>query len=106
MPAILQVNYRPSAAQQQLPAAARHASAERINALPGFRWKIWIGSAENGLRGGIYLFDDAASAKSWSDQVSKALTEAGGTELTARIFEVNDELSALTHAPLGAVPVA
>ncbi|WP_421988320.1 YdhR family protein [Roseococcus sp.] len=106
MPAILQVNYRPSAAQQQTSFAARQASAERINALPGFRWKIWIGSAETGLRGGIYLFDDAASASSWAEQVSKALTEAGGTELTARVFEVNDELSAFTHAPIGEAATA
>lgn len=102
MPAILQLNYRPSAAQQQTPNAARYASAERINALPGFRWKTWISSAETGLRGGIYLFDDVPSAKSWAEQVSKSLTEAGGTELTARVFEVNEELSAFTHAPLAA----
>ncbi len=100
MPAILQVNYRPSAVQQQTPAAARFASAERINALPGFRWKIWISSAETGLRGGIYLFDDITSATSWAEQVSKSLAEAGGTELATRVFEVNDELSAFTHAPL------
>ncbi|MDB5414887.1 MAG: hypothetical protein JWR10_3222 [Rubritepida sp.] len=101
MPAILQVNYRPSATQQQTSLAARFASAERINGLPGFRWKTWISSAETGLRGGIYLFDDVPSARNWAEQVSKSLTEAGGTDLTARVFEVNEELSAVTHAPIG-----
>lgn len=99
MATILVVNYAPSDAQSKTPIEERHASAARISALDGFRWKYWI-KGEDGTRGGVYLFDTPAHARAWGEQVKVRLAAGGGTGVTVRYFEVDPELSALTNGVL------
>ena len=81
MAVILQVSYIPTEAQDAIPFADRQQSAERINRLDGFRWKFWVRNAEANERGGIYLFDDEASARAWGENARERLTAAGGREV-------------------------
>lgn len=105
MAIILQVNYRPSAAQAATPEPKRVESARRIaDTVGGLQWKVWIGSEADGLRGGIYLFDDRASAEAWAEgDLRPRLTEGGGQDVSIRYFEVDDALSAITRAPIARV---
>lgn len=107
MAIILQVNYRPSAAQAQAPEAKRVESARRIaDTVGGLQWKVWI-SSEDGLRGGIYLFDDRESARAWAEgDLRPRLTDGGGTDISIRFFEVDETLSAITRAPVDPVRAA
>ncbi|MFT3801825.1 MAG: YdhR family protein [Burkholderiaceae bacterium] len=104
MPVILQVNYIPSEQQQALPVDARLESAHRIAELPGFRWKVWIRSADPVRRGGIYLFDDLPSALGWGREVEQRLSAGGGRDIEIRYFDVDPEPSRITQAPLGENP--
>lgn len=72
--------------------------AADIAAEPGLRWKLWLEDRENGHAGGIYLFEDAATAERYRAKHERRLAATGLTAVTAHAFQVNAELSALTLA--------
>ncbi|MDD9173594.1 monooxygenase [Aliivibrio finisterrensis] len=74
--------------------------AESINQEPGIIWKIWTTSEQSQLGGGIYLFEDEATAQSYLSMHSTRLTEMGIKNIRGHIFDVNSELSAINNAPL------
>lgn len=102
MATLLQVNYRPSAQQNQLSDAERVESAERIaNNVAGLQWKVWISNAADKLRGGIYLFDNLDSARAWGEgNLRDRLAAGGGTNISITYFDVDEKLSAITRAAL------
>lgn len=73
--------------------------AQSITQEPGFLWKIWTENAADGVAGGIYLFADEASAKAYVEMHSARLKSFGIPEVRARIFDINETLSAITHSP-------
>ena len=101
MPVILQINYTPGAEQLRIGTPeSRLASAENINQLPGFQWKIWLRSADPLRRGGIYLFDTLEQARQWGDSARARLAAAGGSDVEARYFDIDEAPSRVNHAPL------
>src|ERR1700712_2063738 len=100
MAIILQVNYTPSAQQDQQSESARIESAERIaNDVAGLQWKVWISNSAEKLRGGIYLFDDLDSAKVWGEgNLRGRLAANGGTNISITYFDADEKLSAITRA--------
>lgn len=74
--------------------------AESIATEPGFLWKIWTENAATQLAGGIYLFQDAASAEAYLSKHSARLASFGITDIRARIFDINADLTRITHGPL------
>ncbi|HKU96270.1 MAG TPA: YdhR family protein [Vineibacter sp.] len=104
MPVILQVNYTPSAAQANASPHDKIESAKAIARLPGLLWKVWIEDKVSNTRGGIYLFEDLASAKAWGDDVlATRLAQGGGRDVSIRYFDVNEEPSVITRAPLAQI---
>ncbi|WP_432559609.1 monooxygenase [Granulicoccus sp. GXG6511] len=75
--------------------------ADDIAAEPGLRWKIWTENAETQTAGGIYLFDDAESAKAYAEKHTARLQSFGITDIRALFFDVNEALSGTTRGPLG-----
>jgi hypothetical protein len=73
--------------------------AHSIGKEPGLRWKIWTEDATGGRAGGIYLFDDEASAAAYLAMHSARLASFGITGIEARIFDVNPELTRITRGP-------
>jgi len=67
---------------------------------PGFRWKIWTENPETGEAGGIYLFDDEVSARAYIDKHTARLAEFGIHDIRAKVFSVNDGLTAITGGPV------
>ena len=100
MPVLLQVDFPFSGPWGAEMAAASKALAESIASEPGLRWKIWTENAASGEAGGVYLFDDRASAQAYLDMHSARLASFGIQGLRARLFEVNEALSAIDRAPL------
>jgi hypothetical protein len=101
MTVVLQVNFTPSPDRSKRRDEARLEQARQIAELPGLQWKIWIEDVESSTRGGIYLFDDLASAKAWAeDSLRKRLTQGGATNISIRYFEVDRDVSVVTRAPL------
>lgn len=74
--------------------------ADSINTEPGFRWKIWTEHPETGEAGGVYLFESHETAQRYLHKHTERLGGFGITGITAKIFEVNEALSAINHAPL------
>lgn len=71
-----------------------------INQEKGFISKIWIEDAENEESGGIYLFEDRASAESYVAMHQERMKQMGVTEMSVKYFEVNQFLSELNRANL------
>ena len=74
--------------------------AESINNEPGIIWKIWTESHEHQLGGGIYLFEDEASASAYLKMHSARLQNMGVKEVRGLIFDVNIPLSTITKGPI------
>lgn len=67
---------------------------------PGFIWKIWTENAGRQEAGGIYLFRDETSALAYLAKHRERLEGFGITAINAKVFDVNEGLSAITHGPL------
>ena len=98
---ILQINYKfsiPGADLEQafLPAAPIIADT------PGLRWKIWLMNEADSEAGGIYLFDDQASAQAFL--AGPLMTAMGAnpvvSNISAKLFDVTEEHTAITRGPV------
>ncbi|WP_372958196.1 monooxygenase [Marinobacter sp.] len=74
--------------------------AESIAQEPGLIWKVWTENAATREAGGIYLFEDEASARAYLDMHTRRLKEFGVPEVNAKVFGVNEALSAIDHGPV------
>ena len=105
MPVLLQVNFTrsPAHAHAATTESEKLEAARRTASQPGLSWKISVQEEGSETRGGIYLFEDLASAKAYAEgQVAPRLHERGATDISIRYFNVNEEASRLTRAPLDA----
>ena len=77
--------------------------ADQFAALPGLRWKVWIINEAESEAGGIYLFDDEASLKSYldSDLAAGVMNHPALSDFNAKTFAVMDEVTAVTRGPVG-----
>jgi Putative mono-oxygenase ydhR. len=96
---ILQVDFPYTGPYGEEMAAQMKELAESITQEPGFIWKIWTENQATGEAGGIYAFADETSAKAYLEMHSARLKSFGVPEVRGRIFDVNDALSKITHAP-------
>lgn len=83
-------------------ASAMRELAESINQEPGLLWKVWTENPENHEAGGIYLFSDKASAEKYFQKHLARLDAMGVSQVFAKLFTVNEALSKLNRASLGA----
>jgi hypothetical protein len=76
--------------------------AEAFAALNGLRWKIWMVNPDAREAGGIYLFDDGASVGEFLDSPLAAQVKSHPAirNLSAKVFDVMDELTAVTRGPI------
>ncbi|MGZ8687961.1 MAG: monooxygenase [Gaiellaceae bacterium] len=102
MPTLVQFDFPMQGPWGDEMAAAYRELAELIAAAPGLRWKVWTENSETREGGGIYLFDDDASAAAYVDEHTARLQGFGVTDIRAKTFHVNEPLTAITHGPLGA----
>lgn len=75
--------------------------AEAIAQAPGLRWKIWTENEAEGISGGIYCFDDEASARAYMDEHAARLASFGITDVRALFLDANEGLSRMNGGPLG-----
>lgn len=74
--------------------------ANSINDEPGVIWKIWTEDAVAKESGGIYLFETKKDAENYLTMHSERLIRFGITDIRGKIFEVNEPLSLINHAPI------
>lgn len=80
--------------------AALEGLARDIAAEEGLIWKIWTENQSERRAGGIYLFTNAEAAARYRRKHEERLAAFGITDISARMFDVNSDLSAITRAPL------
>lgn len=78
----------------------RRGLAEDIARAPGLRWKIWTENAETGRAGGIYVFNDQASAEAYCRMHGRG-SASSAFDIHAEIFDMNETLGKITRAPQG-----
>ena len=100
MPTLLQIDFPLNGPWGDEMAAAFGDLAGVIASTPGLRWKVWTESATSGEGGGIYLFDDEPSARAYLGEHTRRLEGFGITGIRARVFDVNESLTAVTRGPL------
>ena len=74
--------------------------AADISTEEGLIWKVWTEQPETSTAGGVYLFKDADSAARYVETHTQRLASFGITDITAKQFAVNEELSDTTQAVL------
>ena len=100
---ILQINYRrPDMPAQEWAARYTDDIAKPFIDMRGLRWKIWIDEPNLQLSGGIYLFDTRADADAYLQGpiVARMKENPNLTDLSFRVFEIREQVSKLTRAPL------
>jgi hypothetical protein len=77
-------------------------AAVAIAATPGLSWKVWPWNDEDRVGGGIYIFEDAASAQAYlGGSIAAGLGEHPAlSDLSVKQFEVLDSLTAVTRGPV------
>jgi len=67
---------------------------------PGLRWKIWTENQQTGEAGGIYLFDDEASATAYEKMHTERLAQFGISVMRVKQFDCNMPLSRIARGPV------
>jgi hypothetical protein len=98
---ILQINFKFSISPAEL-AEGFAPLAEPIAQVPGLRWKIWSLNEVESEFGGIYLFDDEASANAYLSGpiIAEVSKHPALSDISAKQFDVIDTFSAITRAPV------
>ena len=63
----------------------------------GLIWKIWTENAEEKTAGGVYLFDNMDDTKRYQEKHTQRLEAFGLKDIRAKVFYINEELSAIDH---------
>ncbi len=75
--------------------------AESIAEEPGVLWKIWTYEEGTNHIGSTYLFKDLEHLQRYKTMHIKRLHAIGITDITDHIFDIMEDLSKITKAPLG-----
>ena len=100
MPTLLQIDFPMPGPWGDDMAAAFRDLAGIIGRSPGLRWKIWTENEEEGLSGGIYLFENDESAQAYLEEHTARLEGFGISDIRAKLFYVNEPLTSLTSGPV------
>jgi len=76
--------------------------AQTIADVVGLRWKIWLLNPAQCAAGGVYLFDDAASADAYLSGavVAELRRHPALSAWTVQQFAVIEAVTAITHGPI------
>jgi hypothetical protein len=100
---IWQVNFKFNVTPEQY-ADAVAPLAEPVSGVQGLLWKVWIVNPEEQEAGGIHLFTDqeALDAHASGEIIHTILNHPALSDFSVKTFDVMQENSRMTHAPLGA----
>jgi hypothetical protein len=96
-PKLLQMDYFYAGPWGHEMSAAYAGLAERIADVPGLVWKIWTENRDEGIAGGIYLFENEELLNEYFEGKISRLEAARIQNLRAKKFDVNMELSSVTR---------
>jgi hypothetical protein len=104
---ILQINFKfTQSANEYVELCAPF--ADPIAAVPGLIWKVWLLNEQSREAGGIYLFRDEASVNGYlnGEIVSGVKKQPTLKEISAKVFDVVEDLTKQTRGPIAATVAA
>src|SRR5262245_49331780 len=104
---ILQVNFKFNVAREQYENTVEPMAQDFAN-VPGCLWKVWLMNDKESEAGGIYLFADESAVETFkgSPLVAAVLSHPALSDYSIKQFEVLEQISRVTRAPLGAAVAA
>jgi hypothetical protein len=101
MPNVLQLNFKLNVTAEDYEQTVSTLGEAFAN-VEGLQWKIWMLNREAGEAGGIYLFRDASAVDAFLNSSLAAQVKAAPflSALTAKRFDVMEELTAVTRGPV------
>ena len=98
---ILQVNFKLNVPTAEYKAMCESVS-QAVADVPGLKWKVWLLNEAEKEAGGIYLFKDEQSLQNYlaGPIVSKIKSHPGLRDLSAKQFDVMEDMTALTRGPV------
>ena len=107
MTQILQVNFKFNVTREQFEDNAA-SLAQAFADVPGCLWKVWLMNEDASEAGGIYLFADKASLEAYkaSPLFAAVLNHPALSGHSVKEFDVLEQVSRVTHAPLSASAAA
>ena len=100
---MLFVTFKINTSPEEYLRAMQPLTGEMLSA-QGLRWKIWLINETQGIAGGLYLFDDSASAQAFlaAPLMDGLRHHPLLTNLHAMSFDILEAQTRTTHGPLGA----
>ena len=100
---ILQINFKFNV-PRDLYENTCESMAQNFADVPGCLWKVWLMNDKENEAGGIYLFADEASVEAFkgSPLAAAVLSHPALSDFNIKEFEVMEQVSRVTRAPLGA----
>ena len=104
---ILQVNFKLKVSTTEYQSLCQ-SLAQTFAAIPGLRWKIWILNEREKEAGGIYLFESEQALNNYlsSPLAAQVKSHPGLLDLSAKTFDVMEQVTAITHGPMAAMAAA
>lgn len=96
---IAQVNYN-STYKDEKSREEKRLMAESRATIPGFIWKVWLRNEETGRGGGLFLFEDRASADAWVEGRKTRKFAPSTSNITVELFDVDEELTRISRGPI------
>ena len=80
--------------------------AKPIANVPGLVWKLWLRHPEADSAGGVYLFESERDLQDFIDGpiAAEINNRSGFTNVTMKVFDIMEEASRTTRAPLDGSP--
>ncbi len=99
---ILQLNFKFNVSSAEYEEAVSPLASE-FAALPGLRWKVWIVNDQESEAGGLYVFDDESSLRSFLEGPLAAgvMSHPALSDFSAKQFDVMEGPTAITRGPVG-----
>ena len=101
---ILQINFKLNVTVAEYHEMC-NGSAPAFAEVPGLLWKVWLLNEAEGEAGGIYLFSSDESLQSYlaSPIVAQLKSHPAFRETSVKIFDVMENVTALTRGPVPAM---
>lgn len=98
---ILQLNFKFNVSRNEYENMAS-SLANDFAKVPGLQWKVWLMNEKENEVGGIYLFEDEKAVEQFkaSPLAAGVLSHPALSDFSIKVFDILENVSAITHAPL------